>query len=98
MSNLNKYLKLRAKIKELQNIEKMLKEEVSKELNEVGGTYKTKIGTLYTSSRTYYSYPSDVKQKTIELKNQISEIEQKAKDDGRVEEREVLSVGFRSLE
>lgn len=94
MSNLNKYLKLRVKIREMQEIAKGLEDEVRNELSEVGGTYKTKLGTLYHTNRVAWEYKPDVKQKITRLKNEITEIQEQAKNSGMADKKITISVGY----
>lgn len=96
MSNLNKYLKLRAKIKDMQDLADELELEVREELSEVGGTYKTKMGTLYTSTRRVWEYHPDIQKEITSLKNRITTTQELAKEEGMATSKDVPSkVGFR---
>ena len=92
---LTKYIKLRYKIKELQALAREMEDEVKNDLKDIEGKFVTKkYGTLYTSTRTNYTWAPETKEKLTTLKNQIEEVKQKAIEDG-AEKTESVSIGFR---
>ena len=79
----------------MQHMAKDLELDVKEELVDVGGTYKTKLGTVYTSKRTSWTYHSDVEKELIELKNDITSTKEIAKEEGRADKTESMSISFR---
>ena len=95
MSVLQEYAKVRQALAKLQEKRRELEDQVADELVPLEGTLKTRYGTIYTSARTYWSYQTEVRKQTTSLKNQISEIQQLAKESGQAESEDRISVGFR---
>lgn len=97
MTNLNKYVRLRRRIAELEALRRELEPSVIRQLEDVGATYKSKLGTIYTTNRTVWSYSPHYKEIEAQTKNQLATIRETEQQEGLATKEEKVSVGFRSL-